>query len=104
MLVANRLHLSTSRRLWHKGARLRMWLRRAHARIESTERHHSPGRSVMEAATLDTTHIDIALIHKGLHEQRERLAIRPERRVGADMRPERLNEFEATTYVRHNIW
>src|SRR5579875_846978 len=104
VLVANRLRLSASRRQRHKGALLRMWLRRAHARIEGAEGHYPPGRSVMEAATFDTAHIDIALIHKGLHEQRERLTIRPERRIGADMRPERLNEFEATSYVRYNIW
>src|SRR5215471_13906250 len=87
----------------HKGAFLGMRLGRAHPRVECAERHHPARRGIVEAAALDTAHVQVALVHKRLNEQRERLAARPERGIGANMRPERLHQLEAAADVADKL-
>ena len=57
----------------------------------------------METAALDAAHIDVALVHKGFHEERECFVIGPDRGIGADMRPERLDQLECSAHIGDNI-
>ncbi len=58
----------------------------------------------MEAAAFDPAHVDIALVHEWFDEEGERLAACPEGWVGADVRPQRLHQFEAAADVGNNLW
>ena len=58
----------------------------------------------MEAAAFDTAHVDVAFIHERFDEERKRLTARPERRIGSNVRPERLHELEAATDICYQLW
>ena len=53
----------------------------------------------METTAFDTAHINVRLVHKRFDEEGERFPARPEGWVGADMRPQRLHQFEAATNI-----
>src|SRR6266571_4495391 len=58
------LLLRAAGRQRHKGTFVSMRLCRAHLGVERAERHDTAWRSIMETASLDATHVDIAHIHE----------------------------------------
>lgn len=58
----------------------------------------------MEATAFNATHIDVALIHKWLDKKCQRLVTGPERGIGANMWPERSDQFKAAANIGHNLW
>lgn len=51
-----------------------MWLRWTHFGVECAKGHDAARGGVVKAAAFDTAHVDIALIHERLDEERQRLA------------------------------
>jgi len=57
----------------------------------------------METAAFNPAHINIALVHKGFDEKRERLTTGPERWIGTNVRPERLHQLEAAADIGDDL-
>src|SRR6266852_2425485 len=89
---------------WHEGTLAGMGLSRAHPGVEGAEGHHSSRRSIMEAAALDATHVDVAFVHERFDEKGERFAAGPKRGIGPDMRPEGFHQLEAAADIGDDLW